>query len=272
MPMATYTFPRRPPVGQSIDPARRNAVRCRGSGPGSRHSCPAGGDTRAFPRGSPLRYRNPTAIRAVGVSTAMSDDRVTVSTTLPRSLYERYVECTERTATDEEELLEALVQDHVDLHESIRTYTGGGGDDGESSREARTKRLFEVPPPIGRILGFDLAAVEPGRAEVTFDAGPRHANPMGTLHGGVICDVGDAAMGIAFASTLDEGESFTTLELDVKYLKPVWSADLTATGEVTKRGRTTGLVECEVTDEEGSLVAKLSSVCLVLRGDDARGR
>jgi uncharacterized protein (TIGR00369 family) len=95
---------------------------------------------------------------------------------------------------------------------------------------------------------------------------------MGTLHGGVLCDLGDAAMGTAFASTLGEGESFTTLELDVKYLKPVWDADLTATAEVVKRGRQTGLVECDVTDDEGSLVAKLNSVCMVLRGEAASGR
>jgi uncharacterized protein (TIGR00369 family) len=95
---------------------------------------------------------------------------------------------------------------------------------------------------------------------------------MGTLHGGILCDVGDAAMGTAVASTLAPGESFTTLELDAKYLKPVWEADLTARGEVLKRNRRTALVECRVTDDEDSLVAKLESVCLVLRGEEAAGR
>ena len=57
-------------------------------------------------------------------------------------------------------------------------------------------------------------------------AGRQHANPMGTLHGGVLCDVADAAMGIAYASTLAEGETFATLELKINFLKPVWTAKL----------------------------------------------
>jgi uncharacterized protein (TIGR00369 family) len=79
-------------------------------------------------------------------------------------------------------------------------------------------------------------------------------------------------MGCAMASTLEEGESFTTLDLTSKYFKPVWNARLSAVGRVTKRTRTLGLIECEVTDEAGSLVAKLFSTCMVLRGDEAKGR
>jgi uncharacterized protein (TIGR00369 family) len=65
-------------------------------------------------------------------------------------------------------------------------------------------------PPIAALIGFTLSAVAPGEAVVEFTAGPRHANPMGSLHGGVLCDVADAAMGIAFGSTLAEGETFAT--------------------------------------------------------------
>jgi uncharacterized protein (TIGR00369 family) len=95
---------------------------------------------------------------------------------------------------------------------------------------------------------------------------------MGTLHGGVLCDIADAAMGIAYAANLTEGESFTTLELKINFLKPVWNATLTAEGKVIKQGRTTGLTECRVTDEKGSLVAHATSTCLTLRGEMARGR
>jgi uncharacterized protein (TIGR00369 family) len=128
------------------------------------------------------------------------------------------------------------------------------------------------PPPIGQLIGFALQHIEIGRSVVELEVTGRHANPMGTLHGGVICDVGDAAMGIAFASTLEDDESFTTLDLTSKFFKPVWNARLRAIGQVVKRSRTLGLVECEVTDETGSLVAKLYSTCMVLRGDQARGR
>lgn len=96
--------------------------------------------------------------------------------------------------------------------------------------------LGEAPPPtIAQLIGFRLTAIEPGEAIIEFEAGEAHANPMGTLHGGVLCDVADAAMGLAFAATLDQ-ESFTTLELKINFLKPIWKAKLKATGRVVKRG------------------------------------
>jgi uncharacterized protein (TIGR00369 family) len=128
------------------------------------------------------------------------------------------------------------------------------------------------PPPIAALIGFTLSAVAPGEAVIEFTAGPQHANPMGTLHGGVLCDIADAAMGIAYASTLAEGETFATLELTINFLKPVWTAKLRAIGRLVKRGRTVGLLECDITDEQQSLVARASSTCMTLRGEEARGR
>ncbi len=129
-----------------------------------------------------------------------------------------------------------------------------------------------APPPIARLLGFTVTAVESGRVVAELDADERFANPMGTLHGGVLCDLADAAMGMAYASRLAEGESFTTLELKINFLKPIWRSHLRATGTVTKMGRTVGLVECEILDDTGALVAKVSSTCMTLRGEAAAGR
>jgi uncharacterized protein (TIGR00369 family) len=128
------------------------------------------------------------------------------------------------------------------------------------------------PPPIAQLIGFDLISVKSGEALIEFQATEAHANPMGTLHGGVLCDVADAAMGIAFSSNLDEGESFTTLELKINFLKPIWKARLLATGRVVKQGRTVGLVECDIIDEKGNLVARATSTCMALRGKQAQGR
>ena len=126
--------------------------------------------------------------------------------------------------------------------------------------------------PIARLIGFEASEIADGRAVVTLAAGPQHANPMGTLHGGVLCDIADAAMGMAFASTLAPGESFTTIELKINFFRPVWEARLRAEGKVIRRGTTVGYIECEITDEGGRLVAKASSTCMVLRGDSAKGR
>lgn len=130
----------------------------------------------------------------------------------------------------------------------------------------------EPDPPVARLVGFRLVAVAPGSAAFEMEAGPQHFNPMGTLHGGILCDIADAAMGIAYASTLEEGESFTTLELKINFLKPIWKARLRAEGHVVKRGKTVGLVECNVVDETGGLVARASSTCLTLSGKQATGR
>jgi uncharacterized protein (TIGR00369 family) len=126
--------------------------------------------------------------------------------------------------------------------------------------------------PVARLIGFEARDIANGRATVVLTAGPEHANPMGTLHGGILCDIADAAMGIAFASTLATGESFTTLELKINFFRPVWQAQLTAEGTVVQRGRTMGYVECTIRDERNRLVAKAASTCMVLRDQKAAGR
>src|SRR5438034_674062 len=131
----------------------------------------------------------------------------------------------------------------------------------------------EAPPPaIATLIGFSLAAIEPGRALVEFEATERHANPMGTLHGGVLADIADAAMGMAYAALLGEGETFTTLELKINFTKPVWTGKLRAEGRVVSAGRTVGLVECDVRDAKDRLVAHATSTCMTLRGEAATGR
>ena len=128
------------------------------------------------------------------------------------------------------------------------------------------------PPPVARLIGFELLEAEEGRALFRLQAEERHSNPMGTLHGGVLCDLADAAMGCAFATTIGEGQTYTTLELAINFLKPFWTGTLTATGRVIKRTRKVGLTEVEIVDAKGSLVAKAKSTCLVLDGEDAKGR
>ncbi len=137
---------------------------------------------------------------------------------------------------------------------------------------ARSPRVFPRDFPIARLLGFQIVSQSNGRAVAEFQAGSQHANPMGTLHGGVLCDLADAAMGFAFGSTLEADESFTTLELKISFHRPVWDALLKAEAEVITRGRTVGTVECKVKDEKGRLIASAWSTCLVLAGEAAKGR
>ena len=131
----------------------------------------------------------------------------------------------------------------------------------------------ELPlPPIAQLIGFRPIAFDNGEVVLEFEAAEKHTNPMGTLHGGVLCDVADLAMGMAFAATLEDDESFTTLELKINFLRPVFKEKLLAYGRVVKRGKSVGMVECDVKNSAGALVAKVSSTCMVLRGLQASGR
>jgi len=86
--------------------------------------------------------------------------------------------------------------------------------------------------PVARLIGFQTKDIADGRATVILAAGTQHANSMGTLHGGILCDIADAAMGMAFATTLAPDESFTTIELKVNFFRPVWEAELKLIDEV----------------------------------------
>jgi len=133
---------------------------------------------------------------------------------------------------------------------------------------------LKLPPPVATLIGFHPISVDEGVAVFRLAARrDRHANPMGTLHGGILCDLADAAMGMACASLLEEGESFTTLELKINFFRPVGDAELEARARVVNRGRTMVYLECDVlvvADEK--LVAKSSSTCQILRGEQAKGR
>jgi len=132
-------------------------------------------------------------------------------------------------------------------------------------------KVLVAKPPIAELIGFTIEAMADGRAVGTMETGPQHFNPMGTLHGGILCDLADAAMGMAFASTLAPDEGFTSINLSINFFRPVWRSRLRAEARVTNRGKNVGYVECEVTDQDGKRIAKADSTCFILRGE-ARGR
>ena len=130
----------------------------------------------------------------------------------------------------------------------------------------------QFPAAIGKLLGFKLVQAENGMAVIEFVADERHANPAGTLHGGVLSDIADAAMGLAYYTTLAADESLATLELKINFIRPVWKATLRANARVVHAGKVVGLVECDILDERQRLVARASSTLMTLRGQLAEGR
>jgi uncharacterized protein (TIGR00369 family) len=130
----------------------------------------------------------------------------------------------------------------------------------------------ETPmPAAATLIGMRLESFAAGEALVVLEATAAHANPMGTVQGGLLAAVADAAMGWAFMTILGEDESYTTLEVKINFLRPVWAGRLEARGRVKSAGRNVSLVECDVMSG-GKLVAHGVSTCLTLRGEQASGR
>jgi uncharacterized protein (TIGR00369 family) len=122
------------------------------------------------------------------------------------------------------------------------------------------------PPPMARLMGFSLAHVE--RGLVIFECTPDESayNPIGVVHGGLVCTLADSAAGCAVQTTLEAGVAYTSIDINVTYLRPVTkdSGLLRATGRTTKPGRRVAYATVDVTDGSGKLLAQATSSCLVM--------
>jgi uncharacterized protein (TIGR00369 family) len=121
------------------------------------------------------------------------------------------------------------------------------------------------PPPIAGLMEFALTAAEPGKVVFTCRPDESAFNPIGAIHGGLVCTLLDSVAACALHSTLPQGKGYTSIELKVNYLKAVrlGSGLLTATGTVVKAGARVGFTEGVVTDASGAVVATASSTLLV---------
>lgn len=121
-------------------------------------------------------------------------------------------------------------------------------------------------PPMMDTLGMSGFFPERGKVTCQMPAAEFHYNPLGVVHGGVISTLLDTAAGCSVHSTLAVGEMYTTLDLTVKFLRPVTveSGLLTCVGTVLQRGRRTALAEAQLYDEAGRLVAHAISSCMIL--------
>jgi uncharacterized protein (TIGR00369 family) len=150
--------------------------------------------------------------------------------------------------------------------EELKAIVTGGGFSHPESR-------FKYPPAIAKTLGFKLTEVDLGSATIMMEANlDIHANPMGTLHGGVLCDLADLAIGTAHASTLQEGESFTSIDLQINFFRPVFKGSLFAKARPVHSGKTVSRYVCEVLRDDGKLVAQVTSTVMTLAGNKAEGR
>jgi len=132
---------------------------------------------------------------------------------------------------------------------------------------------MRYPTAISRTLGMRITAIDPGSATVAIDADAAiHGNQQGTIHGGLITELADAAIGTAHSTLMQERQSFTTIELKINFYRPVWKSTLCATAKPLQSGRTITHYSCEIKNEEGKVVAMATSTVMTLYEDKAAGR
>jgi uncharacterized protein (TIGR00369 family) len=125
-------------------------------------------------------------------------------------------------------------------------------------------------PPIAQLMGFTL--VEVGEGLAVFECTPDESvyNPIGVVHGGLVCTLADSAAGCAVQTSLEAGVAYTSIDINVTYLRPVTKDTglIRATGRVTKPGRKVAYATVEITDRSGKLLAQATSSCLVMDNRD----
>ena len=135
------------------------------------------------------------------------------------------------------------------------------------------KSSMNYPTKISNTLKMEIVAVARGTAAVEIDADASvHGNQQGTVHGGLISELADAAIGTAHSTLADEGSSFTTIELKINFYRPVWRSKLQASARPLNVGKTIAHYICEVSNEEGKIVAVATSTIMNLYNDKAFGR
>ncbi len=148
----------------------------------------------------------------------------------------------------------------------LRRYIDNALEEGDTTH-------MRYPTPISCTLGIRVVDVGSGTAAVEIDADSAiHGNQQGTVHGGLICELADAAIGTAHSTLMAEGESFTSIELKINFFRPVWNSTLRAVARPVQSGRTLTCYQCEILRDDGKVAAMVTSTVMTLRGEKSAGR
>jgi len=124
-------------------------------------------------------------------------------------------------------------------------------------------------PPVAVAMRLSLQEVEAGRVVYAGTPGEDFGNDVGSVQGGWVAGLLDAAIGSAVHSTLPAGARYTTLELKVNYVRAVLpgSAPLRCEARTLHTGWRIGTAEARITDADGRLYAHATTTCLILPAD-----
>ncbi|MDR5826701.1 PaaI family thioesterase [Caballeronia sp. LP006] len=143
----------------------------------------------------------------------------------------------------------------------------------DGSLTADTVTHMRYPTAISALLKFRIVEIGEALAVIELDADCTiHGNQQGTVHGGLLCELADAAIGTAHSTVMDIEESFTSIDLKATFLRPVWKSRLSARAWAEHRGRTISHYRCDIQREDGKIVASVASTVMTLRGALAKNR
>lgn len=132
---------------------------------------------------------------------------------------------------------------------------------------------MKYPTAISKTLKMKIVEIEYGIATLEIDANVEiHGNQQGTIHGGLLCELADAAIGTAHSTVIAENESFTSLEFKINFFRPVWKDTLKAIAKPMQSGKTITVYNCEIKSSDGKTIALASSTIMTLRDEKAIGR
>lgn len=118
--------------------------------------------------------------------------------------------------------------------------------------------------PYFSLLSMKIREIRIGNSLLEIDLARKHLQPFGLVHGGAISSLVDAAAFWSVFAEVDEDMGMTTVDLKVNYLAPAVSGILTARGRRIRLGKTLGLADAEVTDEDGKIIAHGTSTLMLM--------
>lgn len=126
---------------------------------------------------------------------------------------------------------------------------------------------MNYPTAISRLLGFRVVSIDKAHACLEMDTDAEiHGNQQGTVHGGLLSELADSAIGTAHSTVVEEDESFTSIDLRINFFRPVWRSTLMAKASPVRLGRTISHYQCEIIREDGKQVALAVGTIMTLRG------
>lgn len=119
--------------------------------------------------------------------------------------------------------------------------------------------------PIAELMAMSGSKVGPGWVEFVGEPGLQHYNPIGSVHGGYAATLLDSCMGCAIHTSLAAGFGYTTIDLNITYVRGMTAATgkVTARGEVLSSGRRVATARGTLVDAGGKLLATGVTTCLV---------